>query len=553
MYYLKSYGILSYSFFPELQLRIDKFLPTSLRSVASVATAVIVLIATIFVIAFSLWQNQYTVDPHHAGLMLSNAKDLAEGKVPYQEIFIQYGMLTTVIQALAFMMLGQNLLAIIFITALAYALGLIGVFFVGLEISASKRLALYAYLSCVLIHELVIYPWSNYVAFPFIAFGALFVLRSSKGRFNSALAGFLFGLAILCRENLLIPIFLAGFVISIIKIWKGEAAFKGLNIKTFWISLLFPLIIFLLTISLLGAYQFWYINAIELPRLYATTMFLGEGVFPALRSLLLYFWAGVGAKDPRLIFLLLILLSSITVLVRSFLDHGDQGRKWNNFFIAFLTLLLLSSSLHLNEIFRLITGFSLGAIFVFYLANKIKVADLLFIIMVMACWHTRSWHIGNNFTPLPTTIQTAEIVKSPSVFRGQKWTSPVRFYYQSINSDMQYLKSHSCGIDYLLNDSPDAFIAAISPFKQYQIAPFGRGLDLTRSEQLDFLRTDYKLQAKILEAKDLLIIRTLKNEQEVGMYRPPNGFYVYKTYQLPSNVYFMQGHSLALIAPQACK
>ena len=104
----------------------------------------------------------------------------------------------------------------------------------------------------------------------------------------------------------------------------------------------------------------------------------------------------------------------------------------------------------------------------------------------------------------------------------------------------------------MLNDSPDAFIAAISPFKQYQIAPFGRGLYLIRSEQFDSLRPDYDLQTKILEAKDLLIIRTLKTEEEVRMYSPPKGFYVYGTYQLPSNVYFMQGHSILLIAPLKC-
>ena len=534
-------------------MKVFKFFPSSIPSASSIAAAVIVLIATIFVIVFSLWQNQYTVDPHHAGLMLSNAKDLAEGKVPYKEIFIQYGMMTTAIQALAFKILGQNLLAIIFITALAYALGLIGVFFIGLEISASKRLALYAYLSCILTHELVIYPWSNYVAFPFIAFGALFVLRSSKGWFNSVLAGLLFGLAILCRENLFAPIFLAVLAITVIKLWKGDAAFKGLNLKTFWLCFLAPLIIFICLITLFGLYQFWFIDAVKLPRLYAATTFLGAGVFSALMSLWLYLWGGLAAKDPRLIFLVLILLCSSAVLLTPFLSRNDQGRKWNNFFIAFLTLLLLSSSLHLNEIFRLMTGFSIGAIFVFYFANKIKVADLLFIIMVLACWHSRSWHIGNNFTPLPVTIQTAQVVKSPSIFIGQKWTPQVITYYDLINSDMQFFKHHPCGIEYLLNDSPDAFIAAISPFKQYQIAPFGRGLDLTRSEQLDFLRPDYDLQAKTLEAKDLLIIRTLKTKEEVRTYRPPNGFYVYKTYQLPSNVYFIQGHSLALIAPHACK
>ena len=31
----------------------------------------------------TLWQGQYSYDPIHWGLMLSNAKDLFEGKIPY--------------------------------------------------------------------------------------------------------------------------------------------------------------------------------------------------------------------------------------------------------------------------------------------------------------------------------------------------------------------------------------------------------------------------------------------------------------------------------------
>jgi len=37
---------------------------------------------TFAIVLFSIWQGAYTVDPHHWGLMLSNAKDLYDGKIP---------------------------------------------------------------------------------------------------------------------------------------------------------------------------------------------------------------------------------------------------------------------------------------------------------------------------------------------------------------------------------------------------------------------------------------------------------------------------------------
>ena len=81
----------------------------------------LLLIATpVVIVFFSLWQGAYDIDPHHWGLMLSNAKDLYEGLIPYKDIFIQYGILTTILQALAFG-IGKNMLSIILITSICYA------------------------------------------------------------------------------------------------------------------------------------------------------------------------------------------------------------------------------------------------------------------------------------------------------------------------------------------------------------------------------------------------------------------------------------------------
>ena len=123
-----------------------------------------------FIVILSIAQGVYTLDPHHWGLMLSNASDLASGKSPYKEIFIQYGILTTVIQSIAFMV-GGNLLSIIAITSLCYAIGLWGAYLLSKQILVNINTPLFVIAGLFLLHPLAIYPWANYIACPFLFFG----------------------------------------------------------------------------------------------------------------------------------------------------------------------------------------------------------------------------------------------------------------------------------------------------------------------------------------------------------------------------------------------
>ena len=157
------------------------------------------------VIFFSLWQGAYDIDPHHWGLMLSNAKDLYEGLIPYKDIFIQYGILTTILQALAFG-IGKNMLSIIVVTSICYAIGILLVYAIALQVLKSKTIALYVLITLVLFHPLAMYPWSNYIAFPFLMYGVYLSLGNSSNKgancLRSVCSGVFLGLAVLSREGL---------------------------------------------------------------------------------------------------------------------------------------------------------------------------------------------------------------------------------------------------------------------------------------------------------------------------------------------------------------
>ena len=67
-----------------------------LRSIILKNLSLLTYIILIFFFLYSIFILRYFVDGHHIGLMYSNSIDLINGKLPYKEIFIQYGILTTI-------------------------------------------------------------------------------------------------------------------------------------------------------------------------------------------------------------------------------------------------------------------------------------------------------------------------------------------------------------------------------------------------------------------------------------------------------------------------
>lgn len=79
----------------------------------------LVFIITIVVVGFF---SVMEVDPHHDGIMLKPAVDVANGKMLFRDSFSQYGALTILVQALAIKVFGGGLITIRFLTALSYGL-----------------------------------------------------------------------------------------------------------------------------------------------------------------------------------------------------------------------------------------------------------------------------------------------------------------------------------------------------------------------------------------------------------------------------------------------
>lgn len=188
-------------------------LSMSKKTQFSLFSAFFFIACIILITLGTLWQGQYSYDPIHWGLMLSNAKDLFEGKLPYKDIYIQYGFLTTAIQSFSYGFFGKNIFSIIFITGIAYAVGLWFIYQVALNISGSFKIALFSFLTCFLVHPIAIYPWSNYISFSFFTAGIFFISQKKLSLKSYFFSGICFGLAILSRESIA-PTIILGLILS---------------------------------------------------------------------------------------------------------------------------------------------------------------------------------------------------------------------------------------------------------------------------------------------------------------------------------------------------
>ena len=122
---------------------------------------IIVITISVFSFLFSVWQSKYVYDAHHWGLVASNAYDFLNDKIPYKEIFIQYGILTTLLHSI-FMKLGnQSVISIFFFTSVIYSIS-IYYFFLIVKNKFGNQQALFGVLCLVLIHPFVNHPWHNY-------------------------------------------------------------------------------------------------------------------------------------------------------------------------------------------------------------------------------------------------------------------------------------------------------------------------------------------------------------------------------------------------------
>ena len=179
--------------------KVEKFLPD------------IVVISCCFIsLVLSIIESRLNSDAHHWGLMYANAADLLNGLIPYKQIFIQYGFLTTLIQSDSLFFFGNKVVSVGIITGLFYSFNIYLSYCLWQKV-LNKWLAALSSILMFLVQGYIIYPWANYFYYTFLLISLLFLTSSIKKVNKYFLAGMFMGFSFLARQYVLpiiLPIYL---------------------------------------------------------------------------------------------------------------------------------------------------------------------------------------------------------------------------------------------------------------------------------------------------------------------------------------------------------
>lgn len=504
-------------------------------------------------VILSVVRSLYHVDPLHFGLMLSNAQDLVAGKKPYQDIFIQYGFLTTTIHAGAFWV-HSYLWSLMAITAIFYSAGLLLLYAIALKVTGNKNLSLAVLVIAFLFHPVAIYPWANYMAFSFLM-GAIYFLinptdKLAPPRGHTLLAGIFFSLAILCRDGLIMTVacLIAGnFAVG----WFAQPKLpkeKFIELGQILFGLTIPLLLFFSYLFASGLESYWYLLSVALPKIYATHHFTAMSGWGFMNR----FWETVFLGSLRLDFrwILVLIMAAINIFICACFALRIQ-KKYINESIVKLSLFsfaLFSSALHLTEIFRIATGSIVGLIPALIFINSRGWLKPFVMVACITMGATLIWRNDSlMFYPNGDVLRKAHFVTKPDVFSGQLWSAANSGYYQEVKSTFEQLRNlEKCPLKYQYNATQDGFFAVLSPFKPYQISPW------VNDPLVDALRPDLDYQQKIAEAKDIVVLKMIPLDEVAG-FSPPPGFYTFKQITVPDIHYIPRKHMLMVMVPLICK
>lgn len=418
-----------------------------------------------FFCIYAILVTRYLYDGHHIGLIYSNSLDLLNGKLPYKEIFIQYGILTTIINSLILLIFNDKIFFLTFFNSIFYS---VGILFISKTIENFTTLKL-ALLSTILIlfnHPIPWLPWSNYMAFFFISIG-LFLL--SRERKNYFIIGFLLGLCVLTRQEFFFPIVFS-FVIFCLSIFFQNNEF---NIKKILFSIygfIFPLFIFMLYLYSTNLLNYWLLY-LSLPSIYLEIY--QTSLNDLILNFIIFFISGSFFSfivTPQYFLISVILIFNTIIFILFCL----KKKKINKEILFILLLGNLSSALALKiELFRLYTSVIFGLISMIFLINQYFDKDLKKKIFLSLCltslFSICFYPMGNN-----------------AAFKKINFSSPI-IKIENRNFDftvipLQKVKiinlinnlSKKCDVKYLENLTWDTIYSTIGNYDRIRVAPYAQ-------------------------------------------------------------------------------
>ncbi len=441
----------------------------------------LVFLIVISSFCLSIFKSVYDTDPTHPSFMYYDAKKLLDGLVLYKDIFVVYGVLTTLLQSISLIIFGNYLISPSIITGLLYSLSFLFFYKVLRNFNLDKNYSAITTLIIFIIHPAIVLPWSNYVAYFFLILG-IFFLTKNKSYFYYITAGIFLGLSVLSRQSYFFPITIFFFFLIIFEFSK----YKKIYIISGYI---FPLLVFLLYLLFKDLFYFWTLATFKWPAIIVVSQFHPDfdqysniilRYFSLLIPIIKKLFLSLFDLDVKWFFYLcLLFINIIYIVLYFFLKKNKIFFKLDLLLISILSILFFSEAVHIPQIIRLSTGAIIGVITVavivyesrVFLKNFFKnifflnisiILVFIFISIILFKAHKTYEHV----------FQLKKNFSNPKVevLRFQRYPDEISFFYQNINSEIMRAKKKYI-INYSFNFTNNALLPSlVNNTKNFQIS-----------------------------------------------------------------------------------
>ena len=448
---------------------------------------ILVLLCCMVSIVLSIIESRVNDDSFHWGLMYVNALDLNQGLVPYKEIAILYGFLTTLIQSFSLNVFGKTVVSIGIITGIFYAINIFLSYCLWQKI-LNKWLSSISAILMFLVHGYIIFPWANYFCYTFILAFLLFLTSTSQKKYLYLFAGIFAGFSFLARQVLipiLAPVYIYFILVKYISSEKKLQRLNYTNIILFHTGIISVIGIFLVYLLLEGAFNDWIAQSFTVIKVFSTA-------YGSAREVIYRFLSGIflgktnGIVDIRSILYSLIFFNALIFWIRILYKIiRKQITEQEKLLFLFSSVVLLGyyNSLHLYQIFRLQSSSSLGfgllILSLYDVSTRFgKWKKFVFIIPVVCLFI----YLSQTFVFIKTTsvyspwnkdLLLSDKLKEPEnidFLQGKLYDEKTRNYYQTLAKTMN---KYSSQLEYYVNLSSDSYISVYSqlPIKSVQRLP----------------------------------------------------------------------------------
>jgi hypothetical protein len=493
----------------------------------------------------SIYFNTFNYDFHHPQIMFVDANELLDGLVPYKDIFIYYGILTTLLHSLSIIIFGNNILSIFIITGIFYSFSFLIFYLVLKNIQINEKNATLAVLVVFLVHPSIVLPWSDYFSYFFLLLGIFYFTKKESIK-NLIFSGFFWSLACLCRQTVFVPVLFA-----LLFFFFSELYFE-LKVKKFFIrsklfiiillSFFTPIILFMLYLKFNNIFIYWKLATFNVAdtfiphcrfcdNQYLSFLYLFYELFRPLTSNLIY---SVKNLDPRFFFYFIIFISNILI----FFFIKRINRKISK--LSFLSLSLSSSSLHLVEIFRLSTGLVIGFIPLIFFFHKKKSFVFFYFIFIILLFST--WYGGRHNYVYEYYYKNRDdlIYSNINYFKFQTMPKTYATFYEEFESSINKINSKFI-LKYNYNYTNVPMIAFLSRTKSFQAG----SVYIKRFDKIYLKREKMDLKKDFFNHTNDMIIFVPSINQNVNE-KISSNFYLYQKIDYPFDGY----NNLLILLPK---